>query len=256
MAWDPDRYARFQSARTAPFDDLVPLINVRPGMSVVDLGCGPGDLTRRLAGLLPDSRVAGIDSSAEMLGKARLLAGERLTFKAGSMEEVTGEWDLVFSHAALHWVGNHSALVPHLMGLVRPGGQLVVQVPSNHRHPSHTLIIATAAEEPFRSALAGWVRISPVLEIDEYADLLFAAGGEDLTVFEKVYPVVMEHADGIADWTAGTTLVPYFERLPKDLHEPFLASYRSKLRELWPEGPVFFPFRRILFAASRPARPG
>ena len=53
----------------------------------------------------------------------------------------------------------------------------------------------------------------------------------------------------------GTALVPYFERLPAELHEPFRERYREKLRAVWPEHPLFFTFRRILLAASRPAAP-
>ena len=49
MPWNPDRYHQFKSERAAPFDDLLQLIEVRAGLSVVDLGCGPGELTRRLA---------------------------------------------------------------------------------------------------------------------------------------------------------------------------------------------------------------
>jgi trans-aconitate methyltransferase len=55
----------------------------------------------------------------------------------------------VFSNAAIHWVEDHPSLVPRLFSLVRPGGQLVVQIPSNHNHATHRLIIETAREEPF-----------------------------------------------------------------------------------------------------------
>ena len=100
--------------------------------------------------------------------------------------------------------------------------------------------------------LGGWVRRSPVLSIDSYAELLFASGAQELTVFEKIYPHVLEGADAVAEWGAGTVLVPYYERLPAELHSPFMERYKQLLRELWPEGPVFYGFRRTFFAASRP----
>src|SRR5205823_6483673 len=140
---------------------------------------------------------------------------------------------------------------PRLLSLVRPGGQLAVQMPSNHGHATHRLITQIAGEEPFRAALNGWVRFSPVLPVDQYAELLYKHGGRELTVFEKVYPHVLEGSDALADWTSGTALVPYFERLPQDLHEPFMQTYREKLRALYLPGPVFYGFRRTLFAASR-----
>jgi trans-aconitate 2-methyltransferase len=252
MPWDPDRYHQFERERAAPFEDLLALIRPRPAMHVVDLGCGTGELTRRLAGALPGSDVLGLDRSPEMLARAAGHARPSLRFESGAIEDAGGSWDLIFSHAALQWVEDHSTLIPRLLSLLRPGGQLAVQVPSNHGHPTHTLILELAGEEPFRSALGGWRRISPVLPIDTYAELLFAHGAQTLTVFEKVYSHVLPDAGGLADWTSGTALVPYFERLSPALRDLFMARYRARLHELWPGSPVFYPFRRTLFAATVP----
>jgi trans-aconitate 2-methyltransferase len=251
MPWNPERYHQFQSDRFAPFEDLLSLVKIREGLSVVDLGCGTGELTRRLADALPESEVVGIDSSVEMLERAREQTREGLRFERGSIESVEGQWDLVFSHAAIHWIDDHRFLIPRLLSLVRPDGQLAVQLPSNHTHASHTLITEIASEEPFRTALGGWSRVSPVLSISEYAELLHRNGGKEITVFEKVYPSMLESSDALAEWTSGTTLVPYFERLPEDLQESFMERYRARLRLLYPSAPIFYTFRRTLFAASR-----
>jgi trans-aconitate 2-methyltransferase len=252
MSWDPGQYHKFKQERLAPFHDLFSLINVRAGLAVLDLGCGTGELALELAERLPACSVTGVDSSAEMLAKAKERCAGRITLMKGTVESVNGSWDLLFSHAVLHWVDNHPALIPRLWSLLKPGGQLAVQIPANHRHPSHTCIIAAASTEPFKSALGGWTRQSPVLEIDQYAQLLHSCGTTDFTVMEKVYPVYLENAAAIAEWTKGTTLVPYLERLPLELHEPFLQSYRELLSAALPTGEIMFTFRRILFAATRP----
>lgn len=252
MPWNPERYHQFRRERFAPFDDLLHMIEVQPGMRVVDLGCGTGELTARLAEALPESDVLGIDSSREMLARAAEHARPGLRFELGTIETVEGRWDLVFSHAAVQWVSDHRRLVPHLLTLAQPGGQLAVQLPSNHSHPSHVLIRETASEEPFRAGLQGWNRSSPVLSIEEYAELLYEGGAEGMAVMEKVYPHVLEDADAIADWTSGTALVPYMERLPEALREPFMERYRARLRERFPGRPVFYGFRRILFTARLP----
>ena len=116
MTWNPAQYHKFQKERFAPFEDLIQLIHIRPGLKVIDLGCGTGELTRRLADLLPDSDVLGLDSSDEMLEKAQAQARPGLRFQKGQIEEAEGQWDLVFSHAALQWVDDHRALWP--VGLV------------------------------------------------------------------------------------------------------------------------------------------
>jgi trans-aconitate 2-methyltransferase len=250
MPWDPDRYHQFDKERTAPFDDLLSLVSRRPGLRVIDLGCGTGELTRRLADALPDSDVLGVDNSASMLGRAAAQARPGLRFEACDIRDVTGTWDLVFSHAALQWVEDHRSLVPRLLTLVSPGGQLAVQVPSNHGHPTHTLILELAGQEPYREALNGWRRLSPVLTIDAYAEMLYQGGAREFVVFEKVYPHVLANADALADWTSGTALVPYFERLSSELTARFMTEYRTRLHALYPGSPVFYPFRRTLFAAT------
>lgn len=253
MPWDPDRYQQFHRERAAPFDDLLAMIHRRERMRVIDLGCGPGELTLRLSDELPGSDIVGLDSSAEMLDRTRQYTRPGLRFELGSLLDVEGAWDLVFSHATIQWIDDHRTLIPRLLGLVRPGGQLAVQLPANHEHPSQVLIRQVAAQEPFRSALGGWSRHSPVLPVEEYAELLYEHGGRDLTVLLKVYPHELANAGAIADWVAGTVLVPYFERLG-DLQEMFMERYRETLREYWPKSPVFYGFRRILFVATKPVR--
>jgi trans-aconitate 2-methyltransferase len=113
------------------------------------------------------------------------------------------------------------------------------------------LIIETAREEPFQSILKGFVRIAPVLSIDEYAQLLFDLGAENIVVFGKIYPHVLEDSNAVVEWVSGTALVPYFERLGEH-REAFLAVLREKLHTAMPGSPVFYPFRRVLFSAHKP----
>jgi trans-aconitate 2-methyltransferase len=253
MPWNPDQYHKFQAARSAPFDDLAELVRVREGLHAVDLGCGTGELTRKLADRLPGCDMLGIENAPEMLSRAAQHARDGVRFESGTVEvfaAAPGEWDLIFSNAALHWIPDHRGLIPALLAKVRPGGQIAVQMPSNFNHIAQSLVVDIALEEPFQTALNGFVRYSPVLTIDDYAELLFRAGYEDINVFEKIYPQVLENSDGVVEFTKGTLLVPYLERLGS-LTEPFMQTYRERLRGHMPGSPVFYSFRRILFAATR-----
>ena len=251
MPWNPDQYHKFQAERSAPFDDLLKLVDVRPHLQVVDLGCGTGELTRRLVDALPESEVLGLDNSPQMLAKADSVKRAGLTFELGDQATLSGSWNLIFSNAALQWSENHGQLISHLYGRLAPGGQIAVQVPSNHSHISHRLIQETAREEPFQSILKGFVRIAPVLTIDEYAQIFFDLGAEDITVFEKVYAHVLEDSDAVVEWVSGTVMVPYFERLGTD-KEAFLDIIHKKFRTAMPGKPVFYPFKRTLFSARKP----
>ncbi len=263
MPWDPKQYHKFQAERSAPFFDLLALVEIRPNLKVVDLGCGTAELTRQLADALPDSDVTGIDSSSQMLDAARAASfanpnpsttlGAGLHFEQGDQSQLTGEWDLIFSNAALQWSENHAELIPRLYQRLAPAGQIAVQVPSNHNHISHQIYRETAGEEPFQSILNGFQRYAPVLSIDEYARLLFLCGAENIVVFEKVYPHILEDSGAVVEWISGTALIPYFERLGEHKEE-FVEALREKMRAALPDRPVFYPFRRTLFSARKPQK--
>jgi trans-aconitate 2-methyltransferase len=251
MPWNPELYHKFESERSAPFYDLLALVNVRPDLKVIDLGCGTGELTSQLADKLPNSHVTGLDSSPQMLEKAASFQRPGLVFVEGDQAALTGEWDLIFSNAALQWSENHTELIPSLYGKLAPGGQIAVQVPSNQYHISHQIYRQTADEEMFKFILNGFQRYAPVLKIDDYARIFYQCGAEDIVVFEKVYAHILEDADAVVEWISGTALVPYFERLGKYKDE-FVQSVREKMRAAMPDRPVFYPFRRTFFSAKKP----
>ncbi|MBB5439201.1 trans-aconitate 2-methyltransferase [Pedobacter sp. AK017] len=253
MPWNPEVYNKFKQERFAPFYDLLALINVRPGLNVIDLGCGTGELTRQLTDHLPTAQVLGIDASSEMLKEAKTFKTNQLNFEQRSIEQQIKEglkYDLVFSNAALQWLENHETLIPTIITMLQPGGQLVVQVPSNQDHFTHRFIRTLAQQEPYCSALNGWIRSVPVLNIESYANLLFDHGGSEIIVFEKVYPHILKDTAALFDWVSGTALIPYLEKLPEKLKTDFIATYKIGLAHNFQEAPVFYPFKRILMVAT------
>ena len=250
MTWNPDQYHKFQAERSAPFFDLLKLVRIRPNLRVIDLGCGTGELTQHLANALPDSDVLGLDQSAEMLEKSSRYASRNLRFERGDQTQITGQWDLIFTNAALHWSEDHEELIPNLFRHLDPGGQIAIQIPSNHDHISHQIIRETAEEEPFKSNLKGYNRRSPVCTIEQYAKILFDCKAQEIVVFEKVYPHILENAGAVLEWIKGTALVPYLEKLGEE-KEPFVKVIHEKLKACLPGTPVFYPFKRIFLSAIK-----
>lgn len=82
--------------------------------------------------------------------------------------------------------------------------------------------------------------------------MLFDLGGTQMTVFLRVYPHELHDAGAIVEWVKGTLLVPYLERLPAEYKSRFLDIYTEQLSEQLPQKPVFYGFKRVLFAATRP----
>jgi trans-aconitate 2-methyltransferase len=253
MPWDPNQYQKFQSERAAPFEDLVSLGVFRPGLSIVDLGCGSGELTKRLASLSTGSQTVGVDSSKAMLERARVHEGAGLRFELGEIEtwKPARPLDLVFSHAALHWVEDHPELFTRLAGFLGKGGQLLVQMPSNHDHVSHRIVRELAASSPWRERLSGFSRETTVLSIDAYAELLHGLGLERPTVFEKVYGHVLPDSKAVLEWLRGTLLVPYLDRLSPEDGQAFLLELGARLDRAITARPYYYAYRRTLIAARR-----
>jgi trans-aconitate 2-methyltransferase len=245
--WNPQQYERFKSERAQPFHDLLALVEPRPGMRVVDLGCGTGELTRLMHEQLEAAETVGVDNSAEMLAKAAAFGSATLHFEQTSVEAFGGHqpFDLLFSNAALHWVEDHPALFARLTTMVAPGGQLAVQMPFNHDHVSQRV----AAELAPRFGAAP--RVPPLLTPEEYASLLYSLGYARQHVRLQVYGHVLDSANGVIEWVKGSTLTEYQRKLGERWPE-FLEAYTERmLRELGDARPFFFPFKRVHIWASR-----
>lgn len=250
--WDPAQYERFRDLRARPFWDLAEHVE-GPVRRAVDLGCGTGDLTAELASRLGVDEMVGIDNSASMLDEAAARASARVRFQVGDIGEWTanGEFDLVVANAALHWVPDHPAVLRRWIAALRDGGQLAVQVPYNHDHASHLASSEVAEREPYRSAMGGAPPPDPVaanvLRPEEYSEVLFGLGIADPVVRLHVYPQVMPSTAAVVEWTKGTSLTRFFERLPAELHEPFVDDYRKELIErVGDRSPYFYAFKRLL----------
>jgi trans-aconitate 2-methyltransferase len=248
MEWNPQQYDKFRAAREQPYVDVMALLaDPGPRARIVDLGCGPGSLTVKLAARFADADIVGLDASAPMLAKAAELGGPRLRFVTATIEDfaaggvVDGSFDLIFSNSALHWVPDHATLIGKLVARLSPRGQLAVQLPSDDYSPSRTIF----------ADVAGWRYEAATLDIAAYAQLLYAAGLPDPIVLEKIYPHILDDADAVLEWAKGAALLPYLERLPPAQHAPYLEEVRRRLHARYPERPVFFPFRRIIFHGRR-----
>lgn len=253
--WDAGQYLRFADERTRPAADLVGRIDLDAPRHIVDLGCGPGNSTAVLRARWPEADITGIDTSAEMLDQARR-SEPSIHFAVGDIAawRPDAPGDLVFSNAALQWVGDHERLIPRLFDGVAPGGQLAVQMPRNHDFATHRLMRQVAAEGPWRDRLAGARDPSPVKPPEFYYDLL-APRADRVVVWETNYIQVMPGVAAIIDWLRGTGLGPFLARLDDGERNVFLDRYAVLLAEAFPprsDGRILLPYPRLFFIASRP----
>lgn len=251
--WDPQTYLQFADERSRPFFDLTARVGAAHPGRIVDLGCGPGQLTAALAQRWPTSEILGVDSSAEMIASAQQHAVATVRFEMADLREWRPDRpvDVVVSNATLQWVPGHRALFPDLVDALTPGGWLAFQVPGNFGEPSHTLLKSLAADARFAEATAA-VEYPNAFDPSTYlADL--AALGCRVDAWETTYLHVLTGPDPVFRWISGTGARPVLQALSDEERAVFVPDYQAQLRTAYPEqdfGTVL-PFRRVFVVAQK-----
>jgi trans-aconitate 2-methyltransferase len=255
--WDPDRYLTYADERGRPFVELIARIGAEAPRTVVDLGCGPGNLTRLLPARWPQAEVTGIDSSPEMIAKA-VESESGVGFAVGDVRT----WapaepvDVLVSNATLQWVPGHLDLVPALLRAVALGGWLAFQVPGNFDEPSHTLRAELAAESPYAE------HVSDVATPDAHDAATYLAAlaplGCVVDAWETTYLHMLRGEDPVFTWVSGTGARPTLQALEDAdpvLRASFEEEFKRRLRAAYPETGhgVVLPFRRVFVVAHKDA---
>lgn len=258
--WDANLYLKFADARMRPAIDLMgrldPAAGLPAGRAVYDLGCGAGNISRLLGERFPQAPVIGIDSSEDMLTKARnQTTGGRVTFEKGDLAHFKPSMPpaILYSNAAYQWLPGHIDLFPGLLDLLPSGGQLAIQMPRNHDSPSHTLMRAAAEAGPWKDKLKGVGGIARVEEPARYFDVLKPLCAE-LDVWETIYQQVLTGKDPVAQYTSSTGLRPFLEALAPDEAKAFYETYAAMIAQAYPtraDGITLFPFRRLFIVARK-----
>ncbi|MFT3680182.1 MAG: methyltransferase domain-containing protein [Ferruginibacter sp.] len=249
MPWDPGVYNQFKAIRYKPFFDLVDLITAKDMKSCVDIGCGTGEQTAILAERFKPANFTGFDASKEMLAESKKMEHENLHFELSTIEDFSNSvsnWDLVFSNAALQWSDDHPVLVPKLIAKLNPGGQFAVQMPFQKENVLNKLLLELVQGKPFVDMLDGFARHSPLLEMDDYASILFKSGLHDLDISLRVYPIIAQNAQELYNFIAGSALIPYMERLDTGGQQLLEAAFIKRIEAYFVSFPAIYSFKRIL----------
>lgn len=252
VTWNPDVYLAFSDHRGRPFFDLLSRVGAESPRRVVDLGCGPGNLTQTLAQRWPDATVHAVDSSPEMVAAAR----ERgLDAVVGDIAEWVPEpdVDVVVSNAALQWLPEHVAVVERWARELTAGAWIAFQVPFNTELPSHRAMREVAARPEFADALHDmpWRDGNSVEPPQRYAEMLTDAGCT-VDAWETTYVHRLTGADPVLDWITGTALTQVKSRLSEDDWQAYRAAIAPVLAAEYPrraDGITFYPFRRVFVVA-------
>lgn len=257
MAWNPSQYLKFLNPRLKPALDLLAgsktLLASRSSSGsessvrcVLDLGCGPGNITPYLCEAFPSAAVDGVDNSQEMLRRATLdCVGKNAHFRLNTIEDesfVTNKkYDLVYSNAALHWCLNHEVLLPRILNnlVSSDGGVLAFQVPDTRNQPSHTLMETAAAECGYYELVKN-VRIPRMDHTTEWYFQLLSPHVKNMDLWTTEYtqplPVTSEWHP-VLEFTQSTGLKPMVDALGGSTSEKgqsFLQTYNKLLTAAYP----------------------
>lgn len=249
MPWNPELYNQFKNIRYQPFFDLMDMIADKNLHHCVDVGCGTGEQTSLLSQRFENSSFLGIDSSEEMLAESKKFITGKLSFKLSTIEEFAdseSKWDLIFSNAALQWSNDHEKLFPKLISKLNESGQLAVQMPFQKENILNKMLLDMVRERSFADLLGGFRQDSPLLQIDNYAKVMFDCGLEDLNILLKVYPIIAANETELYNFISGSALIPYMERLDPQEEELFKAEFIKRIKKQFESFPAIYPFKRIL----------
>lgn len=248
--WDPAKYLAFADHRSRPFYELVARIGTTAPRRVVDVGCGPGNLTTSLASRWPSATIEALDSSPEMVDAAKKRG---LSAYAGDVAtwEPSPDTDVVVTNAVLQWVPDHDAVLRRWVSSLPSGAWIALQVPGNFDQPSHALVRSLVRDS--------WqAELGSVMLRDQ--DAVFTPSGyasilDDCVVdaWETTYTQVLAGDDPVLEWITGTALRPVKAALSPAGWDQFRADLAPLLRSAYPrraDGRTWFPFRRVFAVAQ------
>ena len=265
--WNPQLYLRFGSQRLRPALDLLAQIDHSANpRRIADLGCGTGNITPFLCERWPKAEILCLDSSEEMLDRARAnhLAAQgiadisKVDYQQTDFESVALDKpvDLIFSNAALHWVGFdvHRNLLPRLVSMLNTKGIIAFQIPDTRAQNSHLMMRQAMEDLGFDYHRVRWVTTE--VDPDQYYNLLKPLCTQ-VDMWSSTFVHSMQGDNPVADFTASTGLGPYVESLGGSSTEEgkaFIAKYRQLINNSHPkqsDGTTLFSMKRFFLVAQK-----
>ena len=246
-AWNPKLYESSHSYVWQLAADVLALLAPRAGERILDLGCGPGQLTSRIAE--SGATVVGMDASAGMVEQARANYPD-LAFRVGDAREFTVDapFDAVFSNAVLHWVIEAEAAVRRIAAVLRPGGRFVAEFGGKGNIARVLAELRPILAEHGYPLRLPWFFPS----IGEYAAILERNGLEvrSAALVDRPTPL-NEGENGLRGWIE-VFGQPLLAEIPAVERPAVLAELETRLRPtLFRDGAWSIDYRRLRVRAER-----
>ena len=251
--WSSAQYMKFGNERTQPSVDLINRIEITP-QSILDVGCGPGNSTAVLAQRFSAQRILGVDSSADMLTRAKSTYSG-IDFKQcrvpDGLDSLGESFDLVFSNACIHWIPDQINLIKKLLSVVNDGGALAVQIPLTQKATFYE-ILNSLVDSGRWSKLKSIKNFHNLMPDEYYAILSEISCRFDL--WETVYYHKTDSFEGIIEWYKGSGLRPHLNALNVEEQRAFSAELLDKIKDSYTRldnGSVILKMPRMFFCVYK-----
>jgi trans-aconitate 2-methyltransferase len=253
--WNPDLYLKFSDQRARPATDLIAQIKLENPTRIIDLGCGTGNSTEQVYARWPNCKIAGLDSSASMLKQAAERHPDWQWIHSDIDQwKPDAAFDLIFSNAALHWVGDHGSLFPRLFHLVASSGAMAVQMPNNFHSGAHQAMKKVAGDPRWAALLTNVSEKYGVQPVAFYYEALRKLAAH-LDIWETEYLQIMDGPKAVHEWVRSTGMRAYLEKLANDDQrtefERLCLDEIERAYQPNDQGKVLFPFMRIFIVAYK-----
>jgi len=259
--WNAQDYAKNSANQFQWAKELIPKLKLQGNETLLDIGCGDGKITVELARYLPNGRVVGVDSSAEMIRLAQHNFPSKdypnLSFHVMNAKKLTfhSEFDRAFSNAALHWIVDQKTVLNGVKRSLKSGGRLLFQMAGKGNAKDILSIInKLAAVKPWKGFFSTMTFPYGFYDTEEYKAFLQSADLVQLRV--ELFPKDMKFkgAEGLAGWVR-TTWLPFTDKLPIELRPKFVELIVNRYLKEHPadaEGTVHVGMMRIEVEAYKP----
>jgi trans-aconitate methyltransferase len=248
-SWDAELYEARHGFVWKYGENLIQLLDPKSGERILDLGCGTGQLTEKIAEHGAD--VVGLDASPEMIGQARQnFPSLRFMLRDAASMDFQDEFDAIFSNAALHWMLDATAVAKGMFRALRKGGRIVAELGGKGNIQKIETAIDAVLPRYLGNQLPSRRTFFP--SIGEYAGVLESCGLEvrSAVLFDRLTP--LEGDNGMEQWLRQFASY-YFAALPREGATQAAEEIINELRpHLFKEGRWHADYRRLRVSAVKP----
>ena len=248
QAWNPELYEARHAFVWELGQGILELLRPEKGERILDVGCGTGQLTRRIAD--SGAEVTGLDSSPDMIGQARQnYPGLRFILADAASMQFAQNFDAIFSNAALHWMLDAQQVARAMARALRPNGRLTAELGGKGN-------IAHIEAALDRVLPRYYVDSRPALRtyfpsVAEYSEILEAAGFEVRLMHLFDRPTPLEGEQGMENWLRQFSWYN-FEPLAGGERDEALAEVLEQLRSSqYSQGQWYVDYRRLRLNAVK-----